>query len=71
MLCISLATLLWRLLDFLEEATAGSVKMSLGPLLITGYSAAIMQLAIITVLLIAIYKTTAWLLRKQASIPLG
>jgi len=70
-LCLSITALLWRLLDFFEEAINGSVKMSLGPLLITGHNAAIMQIAIITVLLFASCKTLAQLRGKKTISPPG
>lgn len=47
------------------------MKMSLGPFVITGYSAAIIQVAIITVLLITIYIMVARLLRKKVNSPAG
>lgn len=63
-LCLSVVTLLWRLLDFFDEAIAGSVKMSLGPLLITGFNAVIAQIVIITILLFVTRKSIVQLLRN-------
>ena len=51
-LTLLLLILLWRLLDFIEEALSGSLKMSLGPLLLTGSVAAIVQLVVIILLLL-------------------
>lgn len=44
--------LLWRLLDFIDEVLGAGVKMSLGPLLLTGYPAATAQLVLIFLLLL-------------------
>jgi hypothetical protein len=52
LLTLLLLILFWRLLDFIDEALSGSLKMSLGPLLLTGSVAAIAQLVVIILLLL-------------------
>ena len=52
-LLLLLLTFFWRLLDFSDEALNESLKMSFGPLLLTGILAATAQLVIISLLLVA------------------
>lgn len=48
---ILLLTLVWRLIDFLEEAISGVIKMSLGKWGLEGYDALLAQSVIIGILL--------------------
>jgi len=58
-LTLLLLILLWRLLDFIEEVVSGRLKMSLGPLLLTGSVAVIVQLVIIILLLLCTCRVIA------------
>ena len=57
LLFLSLLTLIWRLSDLVEEAIAGTPKMSMGRWLITGCDAAVVQIVIVGVLARIVFVT--------------
>lgn len=57
---ILLLTLIWRLVDFLDELMSGATKMSLGNYGLEGYDALIAQSVIIGILLLLVYQMKKW-----------
>jgi hypothetical protein len=56
----ALATLIWRVVDFLDELMSGATKMSLGKYMLEGHDALILQLVIINILLLLVYQMKKW-----------
>ena len=54
---ILLLTLVWRLIDFFDEAISGATKMSLGKWGLEGYDALLAQSVIIGILLLLVCQT--------------
>jgi hypothetical protein len=57
---ILLSTLIWRVVDFLDELMSGATKMSLGKYMLEGHNALILQLVIINILLLLLYQMKKW-----------
>ena len=53
LLALAVLVFVWRLLDIIDEALSDAVKMSFGPLMLTGTVASIVQLSVL--LLIALF----------------
>jgi hypothetical protein len=68
-LFLSLLTLIWRLSDLLDEAIAGTPKMSLGPWLITGGDALVAQIVIIAVLAGTVFFSYGHMRRESTPAP--
>jgi uncharacterized membrane protein YedE/YeeE len=57
---ILLLTLIWRLVDFLDELMSGATKMSLGKYMLEGRDALILQSVIIGILWLLVYQMKKW-----------
>jgi hypothetical protein len=66
---VALSALTWRVLDFLNEALSGAVKMSLGQYCVTDSVAVLMQIIIIGFLGLFLYKAAALMLRVKTKSP--
>ena len=55
-----LLTLIWRLIDFFDEALNGATKMSFGKYGLEGPDALIAQSVIIGILLLLVYQLKKW-----------
>ena len=56
LLCVSLPVLIWRVVDFIQEAVSGLIKMSLGPLHLEGPIAVFLQLSLIACMIFVVTK---------------
>jgi len=67
LLSLSLLALIWRLSDLVEEATAGTPKMSMGIWIITDGAAVVVQIVIVCVLACIVF--IAYSHMRQESTP--
>lgn len=65
LLALALLVFAWRLLDFIDEALSDAVKMTLGPWVLSGPLATIVQLCVLLLIVLFIRRVAAALRPEQ------